>query len=193
MDDDINDRIEKLRRDAAALSGGKMVTGVAPNCPPEVQEQFWKNVLAFENAKEVQPIDELVRAGLTLPPAEELDDAELTEALWAMIRGLEDLGVYLEFTNHLSDRELYLQLWSKVLREPMALTPDDLQAAWHIDMSSAGSNDDGIEAYLTYYADEEARREWAKEYPDSPMPERKELPFDRDRHLPSVWVSGESG
>jgi len=191
--DDINDRIEKLTREAAAVSGGKMVTGTAPNCPPEIQEQFWKNVLAFENAPEVQPFDELVRAGLTLPRAEELDDVALTAALWAMIRGLEELGVYLEFTNHLSDRELYLRLWSNVLREPMALTPDDLQAAWHIQMSSAGSDDDGTEAYLTYYADEETRRQWAEDYPDCPMPERKELPFDRDCHLPSVWASGESG
>ena len=86
-----------------------------------------------------------------------------------------------------------MRLWSKVLREPMALTPDDFQAAWHIQMSGASTDDDGIEAYLTYYADEEARREWAKEYPDSPMPERRELPFDRDRHLPSAWASGESG
>jgi hypothetical protein len=191
--DDIEDRVEKLKRDAAALSGGKMVTGTALNCPPEIQEQFWKNVLAFENAPEVQPFDELLRAGLTLPPAEELDDVALTEALWAMVRGLEDLGVYLEFTNHLSDRELYVRLWSKVLREPMALTPDDLQAAWHIDMSGAGSDDDGTEAYLMYYADEETRRWWAEEYPDCPVPERKELPFDRDRRLPSVWASGESG
>ena len=193
MDDDINDRIEKLKRDAAALSGGKMVTGFAPNCPPEMQEQFLKNVLAFENAPEVQPFDELVRAGLTLPPAEELDDAALTEALWTMIRGLEDLGVYLEFTDHLSDRELYVQLWSSVLREPMALTPDDLQAAWHIQMSGASTGDDGVDTYLTYYADEETRREFAEKYPDSPVPERKALPFDRDRHLPSVWASGESG
>ena len=75
---DINERIEKLTREAAALSGGKMVTGTAANCPPETQEQFWKNVLAFENAPEVLPFDELVRAGLTLPPAEELDDIALT-------------------------------------------------------------------------------------------------------------------
>ena len=54
--DDINERIEKLKREAPALSGGKMVTGIAPNCPPETQEQFWKNVLAFENAPEVLPV-----------------------------------------------------------------------------------------------------------------------------------------
>jgi hypothetical protein len=88
---DINERIEKLKRDAAALSAGKIVTGTAANGPPETQEQFLKDVLAFENAPEVLPFDELVRAGLTLPPAEALDDIALTAASWAMIRGLERL------------------------------------------------------------------------------------------------------
>lgn len=91
----------------------------------------------------------------------------------------------------MSDRDLYVRLWSSVLREPMALTPDDPDAAWHIDMSSACSDDDGVEAYLTYYADEETRRRWAEEYPDCPVLERKASPFDRDRHLPSVWVKRE--
>ena len=88
------------------------------------------------------PFDELVSSGLTLPPAEELDDVALKATLWAMIRGLEQLGVYLEFTNHLSDRDLYVRLWSSVLHEPMALTPDDPAAAWHIHVSSAGGDDD---------------------------------------------------
>ena len=186
---DINERIDKLKRDAAALSGGKMVTGAAPNCPPAIEEQFWKNVLAFENAPEVAPFDELLRSGLTLPPAEELDDVALTASMWAMINGLEQLGVYLEFTNHLSDRDLYTRLWSSVLREPMALTPDDHAAAWHIDMSAAGSDDGGVEVYLTYYADEETRGRWADEWPDYAVPERKKVPFDRDRSLPSPWVN----
>ena len=107
---DINERIEKLKREAAALSSGKMMTGNAPNCPPEIEEQFWKNVLAFENTPEVAPFDELVRSGLTLLPAEELDDVALTAAMSAMIGGLEELGVLFEFTNHLSDRDLYVRL-----------------------------------------------------------------------------------
>ena len=189
---DISERIDKLKREAAALSSGKLLTGTASNCPPEIEEQFWKNVLAFENAPEVVPFDELARVGHTLAPAEELDDVALTAALWAVIRGLEELGVYLEYTNHLSDRDLYMRLRTSVLREPMALTPDDPAAAWHIDMSAAGSDDDGVEAYLTYYADEEMRRRWAEDWPGYAVPERKKLPFDRDRYLPSPWANRET-
>src|SRR3954469_20743529 len=40
--DDINDRIEKLKKQAAELSAGGMVSGFGPGCTPEIQEQFWK-------------------------------------------------------------------------------------------------------------------------------------------------------
>jgi len=47
---DISERIDKLKREAAALSSGKMLTGTASNCPPEIEEQFWKNVLGIWSA-----------------------------------------------------------------------------------------------------------------------------------------------
>ena len=49
MDDEIEDRIERLKRQAASLSGGRMRSGVAADCPPEVEEQFWRQVVAFES------------------------------------------------------------------------------------------------------------------------------------------------
>ncbi|HET9831750.1 MAG TPA: hypothetical protein VFP91_08570 [Vicinamibacterales bacterium] len=191
--DDITDRIEKLKKQATVLSGGRMVSHAEPNTPPDVEEQFWKNVLAVENAPEAAPFDELLRAGLTLQPAAELDDGALVPKLWEVIRGLEDLGVYLEFTNHLSDRQLYTVLWTETLREPMALAPNDPNSGWHIDMTAASSDDGGVNVYLTYYADDEDRRRWAADYPDDVLPESRPLPFDRDRHLPSQWSSPPTG
>jgi len=173
-----------MKREAAALSDGRMVSGVSPDCPPEIEEKFWRNVLAFENVPEVAPFDELTKAGLTIPPASDLDDVTLSVKLWEIIRGLFELGVCLEFTDHLSDRELYERLSSRVLREPMALTQDSW---WHVDMSAGDENDDGLDVYLTYYADDATRREWAEGYPDDPMPDHKPLPFDRDRYLASPW------
>lgn len=90
-------------------------------------------------------------------------------------------------------KKLYASLWSTILREPMALSPDDPDSAWHIDVSAAATDDDGTDVYLTYYADEEERRRWADEYPDDQLPEPKPLPFDRDRHLPSQWASPPAG
>src|SRR3989442_2151907 len=114
---DIEERIQKLKQEAAALCDGKMRAHVSPDCPAEIQEQFWKQVLAFEHAPEVQPFELLVQSGFSLPPQGDIDDSQLTVALSEAIRGMAALGMYLYSTDHLSDRELYAHLWSDVLRE----------------------------------------------------------------------------
>jgi hypothetical protein len=181
--DQIDARIEKLKQEAAALSDGQMRAHVSADCPAGVEEQFWRRVIAFENAPQVEPFQVLVQSGITLPPPEEIDAAQLPVTLWNAIHGMASIGMYLDSTDHLSDRELYVRLWTDVLREPTELDPADRGAAWHIDLVSRGSEED-IRLYLTYYADEEDRRTWAEEWPDYPMPDAAELPFDRDRHLP---------
>src|SRR5439155_13497591 len=85
--DDIDVRIEKLKQEAAALSDGQMRAHVSADCPPDIEEQFWKRVIAFENAPHVEPLQVLVQSGLTLPPPEQVDDAQLTVKLWEAIHG----------------------------------------------------------------------------------------------------------
>jgi hypothetical protein len=46
MRDEIQTRIEKLKRDIEEASGEKPVFGTAPDCPPEVEEQFLRQVLS---------------------------------------------------------------------------------------------------------------------------------------------------
>jgi hypothetical protein len=186
-EDDAQARVEELKQKAADLSGGQMRAWVAPDCPPHIQEQFREQVLAAEDAVEEQPFEVLIRSDVTLPPAEELDDAQITVKLWEVIRGLAFLRMYLSFTDHLSDRELYERLWSDVLRVPTALEPGS-DAAWHIDLTGSGSEED-VAIYLKYYADEDERRRWKEEWPDVLMPDAAPLPFDRDRHLPRAWWS----
>ena len=186
--DVVDARIEELKRTAAALNDGQMKAHVSPDCPPHIQEQFWRRIIAAESAIEEQPFDVLTRSGLTLPSPEELDDSHITAELWKVVRGLALIGMYLEFTDHLSDRELYARLWTDILRVPTALQSDDGAVAWHVDLTASGS-DDGIETYLKYYADEDDRRRWADEWPDDPLPEAERLPFDRDRHLPQPFFT----
>jgi hypothetical protein len=181
-EDDIQIRLEKLKQEVAALSKGMRVH-VSADCPPEIEEQLWKRVIAFEHATEVQPFEVLVLSGVSLPPPEDLDDVELTVKLWEVIRRLAFLGMYLFFTDHLSDRQLYARLWTDVLREPAELQPDDPDVACDVDLTEPGS-EEGILLYLRYYADEDGRRRWAEEWPDHPMPDAEQLPFDRDRDLP---------
>ena len=48
MRDDIHIRIENLKRAIEEASGEKPTFGTAPNCPPDVEEAFLREVLKFE-------------------------------------------------------------------------------------------------------------------------------------------------
>ena len=48
MKDEIRDRINKLKRDIEEASDERPVFGTAPDCPPEVEEAFLKQVLRCE-------------------------------------------------------------------------------------------------------------------------------------------------
>jgi hypothetical protein len=149
-----------------------------------LKEEFWKQVVAFEEATPVALFDILSQGGLSLPSPEELDDAHLTAKLWELINGLALLGVYLHNTDHLSDRELYAYLWNEALREETVIFPDDPDFACHYDLVGSGSEEDML-LYLKYYADTEERRRWAQEWPEDVMPAQELPPCDRDRYLPT--------
>jgi len=48
MRDEIGTRIENLKKDIEEVSGEKPRFGVAPDCPPEVEEAFLRQVLKCE-------------------------------------------------------------------------------------------------------------------------------------------------
>jgi hypothetical protein len=181
--EDFETRIEKLKAQVNGLVGGEMISGSVENCPPEIEEKFWEHVLAYEQAKPVSLFDMLVRNGLALPAPDEMDDTQLTAKLWEVINAMALLGTYLESTDHLSDRELYADLWIDLLREETVLMPDNPNFACHLDVIGSGSEED-VQIYLKYYADEEWRVQWARDWPDDPMPAHEDPPFDRDRRLP---------
>jgi hypothetical protein len=190
--DDIKIRIRKLKRQAEEITAGQMVVRKPSHCPAEVKEQFWKYVVAFEQATWSQPFQVLIESGISLPSPDELEDSQLTAKLSELFNALALLRVYLHHTDHLSDRELYAQLWNDSLREEMVLQPDNADFACHVDLIGSGSEED-IHIYLKYYADENERNQWAKEWPGEPMPDREQHPFDRDRHLPQTSFGEEFG
>lgn len=178
------EHILDLQRRTKELAGDELSFFESEDMPTALQEQFWEYVVAFEEAEWVTSFDQLVRSGMELPAPEELDDSQLSAKLLEVIRGLAMLRTFLYNTDHLSDRELYEELWHDVLREETPDMPVSEDSACHIDLVSSGSGHDN-ELYLRYYADEEDRRRWAKDWPDDVMPEHEALPYDRDRHLPS--------
>jgi hypothetical protein len=160
-----------------------MATRGSKNPELDSREKYWRQVLDFEQATWTPPFDTLTKMDIELPLPEALTEAQLSAKLWEVIEALAFLGVYLEHTNHLSDRELYSQLWHEQLREAALFLPEDPDTAWHIDFVGSGSEEDSL-LYLTYYADEEERRLWADDWWDGPLPNPQSAPYDRDRDLP---------
>lgn len=173
-----------LQRRAEEFVEGELSLFESEQLSPELREQFMEHVEAYEATEWTTSFELLVQGGMELPAPKELNETQLSIKLWEVIRGLAMLRTFLYCTNHLSDRELYEELWHQVLREETPDMPINEDSAFHIDLVSSGSEKDN-ELYLRYYADEEARSDWAKDWPDDAIPAHEPPPYDRDRHLPT--------
>ncbi len=176
-------RIQQLKQQAAELSGEEMISIEAEHCTPEIEEEFWEHIVAFAQTKRLPLLEVLVKAGISVPSPDELNDGQLLAKLWEVIDGLFLQGIYLEHTDHLSDRELYVELWSETLREEAVLPPGESGFSYHLDLIGSGSAADTL-SYLKYYASESEREEWAAESSEEDVPEHEQPRYDRDRHLP---------
>ena len=173
-------RIEMLRDELKKL-GGNMST--ESDMPADLEEQFLRHVLEYEQAQPITLIELLKNAGLEMPAPDDLDDGELTTRLWEVIERLASLCAYIFHTNHLSDRELYSYLFSDGLLEEATLFPEDPSYAYMIDLTGSGSEEDN-QIYFKYYADDEYREQWRKDWPEDVIPEHESPPYDRDAKLP---------
>jgi hypothetical protein len=190
--DDREKRIEDLKRHAEELSGGQMEVASLDDCSAETEEEFWDHVVDYEEAPWTTNFQQLENASVSLPPPDSLKDEELTAKLWEVIQKLALLHVFIEQTNHLSDRELYTHLWTDSLREETKALPLAANSAYHIQLLSGGSDEDNL-LYLKYYADDAWRRHWQKDFPEDPIPPHEDPPYDRDRLLPQPDYSAPAG
>lgn len=153
------------------------------DCPAELQEPFRKHIEAFEEAEWGQPFQILEASGISLPAPETLADEALSAKLWEVIHALALIGDYLEHTDHLSDRELYTELWEDVLREETIVQSPPFDLVCHVDLIGSGSEED-CRIFLKYYADDRERSLWFEDFSGERLPDKASLPFDRDRRLP---------
>jgi hypothetical protein len=178
------ERIEALKQQANELAGGEMTHYEADDIDPNIAEAFWENVLAFESAEPGETLFvELEKAGVKLPAPDDLDDVQVTEKVWEVAHKLGEWNVFLEHTDHLSDRELYAHLWTDSLREPPMMPVG--MPGWNCNISMIGSyGEEELEIMHRYYESPEDRREWLERYPDQTLPEPETLPYNRDMYLP---------
>lgn len=153
------------------------------DCPPEIEESFLSSIELYETVPISTQLEQLKRDGVPVPEPASLDDAALHEALWRIIHALAARCVYLQRTDHLSDRELYTHLFEDSLREEVPIMPKGSGWNNYIDIIGGCSEED-LQINLRFYEDDDGRARWAEEFPEDHIPPREAPPFDRDRLLP---------
>ena len=122
------------------------------------------------------------RGSVLLPPPENSMMGSYRQALGSHPRPRPAERPHVH-TNHWNDRELYEHLWNETLHEFTMDFPPGSGWNCHIDFLSSGSDEDNY-LYLKYYADEQCREQWQKDFPDEVIPPHVDPPYDRDSKLP---------
>ncbi|HWB00097.1 MAG TPA: hypothetical protein VG713_16500 [Pirellulales bacterium] len=145
--------------------------------PTPVENEFLASMLAWERAP-ILPIAQWFEPPLCLPPPDSIDDRRVEALLWDAVQKLFEKQIVLDFTDHLSDRQLYCLIYRDILpsREKKI---DNRNNYLHWDCAGVGED---AEIWLRYYASDEERSDWHEQFPDDPLPER--LPLPHRRRLP---------
>ena len=141
--------------------------------PTEFENEYLASMLAWERAP-VLPIGQWFAPNLELPSPDTLSGRELHALLWDTIQKLYDKQIVLDFTDHLSDYELYCLILRDILpshEKKLDLSPTYLH--WHcLDPS------DDPDTWLRFYASEEERDAWSNES-SCKLPPMEPAPFAR--------------
>jgi hypothetical protein len=142
--------------------------------PTPVENEFLASMLAWERAP-ILPIGQWFEPELKLPHPDTLDSTHLHDVLWQTIYQLFDRRIVLDFTDHLSDRELYCLIYRDILpcREKKI---DSLSNYLHWDCADVGGDPS---VWLRYYASAEEREAWLEDIGE-PLPERDQPPYRRE-------------
>ena len=141
--------------------------------PTRDENEFLASMLEWERAP-VVPISHWFRPKLNPPSAESLSDEELSEGLWDTIHKLFSKRIVLDFTHHLSDRELYGLICRDILP---SLEKKISRTRTYLHWLCLDPDKDA-EIWLRYYATEEERHGWAAET-GAPLPPAQPPPFPR--------------
>jgi hypothetical protein len=141
--------------------------------PTQVENDFLASMLAWERAP-VLPIADWFTPRLELPSPDSLAEETLHAKLWEAINQLFEKRVVLDFTDHLSDRELYCLIFRDILPS-YEKKLDTIGHYLHWDCSDLGED---AETWLRYYASEEDREKWAEEF-HAAVPAHENPPYPR--------------
>jgi hypothetical protein len=142
--------------------------------PTPVENEFLASMLAWERAP-ILPISQWFTPELSLPPPDKLGEDDLHVALWDIIHKLFEKRVVLDFTDHLTDRELYCLIWRDILPSPEKKI-DNSSSYLHWDCSDASGD---AQLWLRFYATPEEREQWSDDFGND-LPDHEQPPYPRD-------------
>lgn len=143
--------------------------------PLETENEFLQSMLAWERAP-VLPISRWFEPELVLPRLDELSDEEVSQILAETILKLYTQRIVLEFTEHLSDRQLYCLVCRDIL--PSYEKKIDLPKNY---LHWRCLTDNDIESWLRYYATADEREAWQMEN-EGELPPIENPPYPRPMH-----------
>lgn len=123
------------------------------------------------------PLSAMAERGWVAPNPDEIAGEDTSRLLTDMVWNLHDLGIVIEWTDHLSDQDLYRELF-EFANEPTYLCPEDTNSLLHYSPIGGCSEEDN-QIYLRYYLGEKERRQWSEDYPGDPMPPAELPPYPR--------------
>ncbi len=152
------------------------VARILHHLPLHLENEFLESMLEWEVAP-VEPIYRWFEPELRIPSPDGLSEEKLSLLLAEIIAKLFERKIALDFTDHLSDRELYTLIYCDILpsREKNLR---HRSSCIHWDCSGGDSD-----IWLRYYATDDDREQWS-DYYEEPLPP-KELPCSH-RDLPQI-------
>ena len=167
-------------------SEGHPVVSAEADAPDDLSEfmqalQEWVGLI--EDAPMTTWREELSVRGMEFEFTGTEDERELQEKLQKLVRGLAGMRIFLTNTDHLSERQLDQFLLKEILDHPIAQVPLEHDCGCVVDVVGLEVQEDPV-SWLTYYASNRERMEWAKQNPGRALPMSLPAPFARDKHLP---------
>lgn len=137
------------------------------------ENEFLESMLEWERAP-ILPISEWFDPPLVLPHPDSLTGNQLAIVLTATIEKLYEKHVVLDFTDHLSDYQLYCLIYRDILPSHEKM----LQRRTSYLHWDCANMDDNPVVWLRYYANQAERELWAEEN-DQPLPPHEDPPHRR--------------
>jgi hypothetical protein len=168
----LRDELEPLYDEAIGRVNPQVMTTRSEN-------EFLASMLEWERAP-MLPICRWFEPELVIPVPDRISQDQMSAVLISTIDKLFQKHIVLDFTEHLSDYDLYCLIYRDILPAyEKKLDRRDTYLHW----DCANTSDDP-ETWLRYYANDEDREIWAAENEEEDIPPHEDPPYPR--RLPRV-------